>query len=183
MEFWRPNWEKTPREEWINKQIEFCKFIKVLWNFSKDIKHGMLDLHKKYPDKAFLTIDSRRENFKDPLPNSYIDAFKSIDKDPNNELIVAETNDYKIAGFMQMTFIPYLTYQSGWRCLIEGVRVNKNCRGEGIGKKLFEWGIQRAKYRNCHLVQLTSDKQRLDAIKFYEALGFKATHEGMKLKL
>ena len=125
-------------------------------------------------------LGAKRERFDDPLPETYIKAFKSIKDDPNNELVIATTG-VDIAGFLQITFIPYLTYQGRWRALVEGVRVDKKYRGQGIGKRLFKWAIQRAKDRNCHLIQLTTDKQRPDAIKFYESLGFTASHEGMKL--
>jgi ribosomal protein S18 acetylase RimI-like enzyme len=70
-----------------------------------------------------------------------------------------------------------------WRALIEGVRVSSESRSSGIGRKLFDWAIARARQRNCHLLQLTSDKSRPDAIRFYESLGFIASHEGMKLHL
>ena len=125
-------------------------------------------------------LGANRERFEDPLPEPYLKAFNSISEDPNNELVVA-TADSEIAGFLQLTFIPYLTYQGRWRALVEGVRVNKKYRGQGIGRKLFQWAIQRAKDKDCHLIQLTTDKQRPDAIKFYESLGFIPSHEGMKL--
>ena len=127
-------------------------------------------------------LGSKRENFEVPLPHAYRKAFDAICRDPNNELVVA-TLGPEMAGFMQLTFIPYLTYQGGWRALVEGVRVHQKYRGRGIGRQLLEWAIARAKERSCHLVQLTTDKQRPDAIKFYESLGFSATHEGMKLHL
>ncbi len=82
---------------------------------------------------------------------------------------------------MQLSFIQYLTYQGGIRAQIEAVRIRKDKRGLGIGKTMFEWAIQRAKKRNAHVLQLTTDKKRPKAIKFYEDLGFKATHEGMKM--
>lgn len=125
-------------------------------------------------------LGATREKFEEPLPETYYKAFNSIGNDPNNELVVA-TIDSDIAGFMQITFIPYLTYQGRWRALIEGVRVNKNHRNQGIGRQLFQWAIQRAQYKDCHLIQLTTDKKRPDAIRFYESLGFVASHEGMKL--
>lgn len=125
-------------------------------------------------------LGSERENFKTPLPASYINAFNSINQDPNNELVIASVAT-EIAGFMQITFIPYLTYQGRWRALIESVRVNKKFRNQGIGKQMFQWAIDHARKRNCHLIQLTTDKQRPDAIRFYESLGFQATHESMKL--
>ncbi|THB80649.1 MAG: GNAT family N-acetyltransferase [Desulfobacteraceae bacterium] len=127
-------------------------------------------------------LGAKREKFETPLPDKYYEAFKFIRDDPNNELVVA-TIDGNIAGFMQITFIPYLTYQGRWRALIEGVRVSRELRNRGIGKKLFQWAIQRATQRNCHLIQLTSDKKRPDAIKFYKSLGFVPSHEGLKLHL
>lgn len=126
-------------------------------------------------------LGSTRENYTIPLPKTYYDAFDRIDSDPNQELIVVENEANQIIAVFQMTFIPYLTYQGGIRAQIEGVRVHKDHRGLGIGKVVFEWAIQRAQERGAHLLQLTTDKQRPDAIRFYESLGFKATHEGMKM--
>ena len=89
----------------------------------------------------------------------------------------------QIVGVLQLTFIPYLTYQGGWRGLIEGIRVAAGFRGQGIGRELFQWAIDRARQWGCHLVQLTTDKARPDALRFYESLGFRASHEGLKLHL
>ncbi len=127
-------------------------------------------------------LGAMRENPALPLSNDYLKAFASIDEDPNNELVVVEQGE-QIIGMLQLTFIPYLTYQGSWRCLIEGVRVHSRCRGQGVGQAFFEWAIDRAKQRGCQLVQLTSDKQRPDAIRFYESLGFVASHQGFKLNL
>jgi GNAT superfamily N-acetyltransferase len=92
------------------------------------------------------------------------------------------TNDHKeIVGTLQLTFIPYLTYRGGIRAQIEAVRVREDMRGKGLGEQLFRWAIDRARERGVHLVQLTTDKRRPDALRFYEKLGFKASHEGMKL--
>jgi ribosomal protein S18 acetylase RimI-like enzyme len=128
-------------------------------------------------------LGAQRENFADPLPQSYSDAFAAIDRDPNNELVVVEVTGYRVIGVLQLTFIPYITYQGGWRALIEGVRVAAEFRSAGVGEQMLLWAIQRARDRGCHLVQLTSDKTRPDAIRFYERLGFVASHEGMKLHL
>lgn len=127
-------------------------------------------------------LGAQREDNSSPLNDRYIQAFRHISSDPNNELTVVTSNN-KIVGMLQLTFIPYLTHTGSWRCLIEGVRIHKDCRGQGLGTKFFEWAITRAKEKGCNLVQLTSDKQRPDAIRFYENLGFEATHEGFKLKL
>ena len=127
-------------------------------------------------------LGARREDSSQPLNSGYRSAFDAIDRDPNNALIVAEI-DESIVGMLQLTFIPYLTYIGSWRCLIEGVRVHPDYRGRGLGTTLVEWAIEAARKRQCRIVQLTSDKQRRDALRFYEALGFVASHEGFKLRL
>jgi len=126
-------------------------------------------------------LGSQRERYEVPLPTDYYQAFASIDNDPNQELMVLEAEDHVIGTF-QLTIIPYLTYQGRSRAQIEGVRIHKNHRGEGLGKEIFGWAIQRAKDRGAHLIQLTTDKKRPEALAFYKSLGFEATHEGMKLK-
>ncbi|WKA54994.1 GNAT family N-acetyltransferase [Planococcus shixiaomingii] len=123
-----------------------------------------------------------RERYEQPLPVSYLNAFQAISADANNELVVACLGE-KVVGVQQITFAPYITHQGGWRATIEGVRTLSSERGKGIGTELIRWAIGRAKERGCHVVQLTTDKKREDALRFYEGLGFKATHEGMKLKL
>ena len=127
-------------------------------------------------------IGSTREDISQPLNPGYISIFEQITKDQNNELIVAEVND-EIVGMLQITFIPYLTYTGSWRCLIDGVRVHKLHRGKSFGTKLINRAIARAKERGCGIVQLTSDKKRSEAIRFYERLGVVASHEGLKLIL
>ncbi|MCA0149895.1 GNAT family N-acetyltransferase [Rossellomorea vietnamensis] len=127
-------------------------------------------------------LGSKRERYEHPLPESYIQAFNAIDTDPNNELVVACQGE-EVVGVQQITFTPYLTHQGGWRATVEGVRTSASVRGEGVGTKMIQWAIARAEERGCHLIQLTTDKQRPDALRFYERLGFKATHEGLKLKL
>lgn len=128
-------------------------------------------------------LGARREAATSPLPESYFAAFAAIDRDPHNELVVVESAGHAVVGVHQMTFIPCITYRGGWRALIEGVRIAADFRSGGLGRRLFAWAIERARDRGCHLVQLTSDKARPDAIRFYESLGFAATHEGMKLHL
>lgn len=127
-------------------------------------------------------LGARREEYAVPLPDSYHAAFEAIDRDPNNELVVVELSG-NVVGVLQLTYIPNITYRGSWRALIEGVRVDSALRSSGIGRKLFAWAIDRARCRGCHMVQLTSDKTRPEAIRFYEALGFVASHEGLKLHL
>lgn len=127
-------------------------------------------------------LGRQRERYEQPLPTGYIQAFQAITSDPNNELVVACSGN-EVIGVQQITFTPYLTHQGGWRATIEGVRTSNSVRGTGVGTELIKWAIKRAEERGCHLVQLTTDKKRPDALRFYERLGFKATHEGLKLKL
>jgi ribosomal protein S18 acetylase RimI-like enzyme len=127
-------------------------------------------------------LGAKRERHETPLPPSYLAAFDAIDADPNNEVVVACLAG-EVVGVLQVTFIPGLTYQGGWRALIEGVRVDAKARSSGLGKAMIEHAIQRSRERGCHLVQLTTDKSRPAAKRFYEALGFMATHEGMKFNL
>lgn len=126
-------------------------------------------------------LGATRETPDDPLPAGYYDAYDAMARDPNNELIVVDDGG-RVVGVLQMTYIPGITYRGGWRAQIEGVRVASTHRSGGLGGRLFRWAIERARARGCRLVQLTSDKSRPDAIRFYEALGFVASHEGLKLK-
>lgn len=128
-------------------------------------------------------LGKTRENFQIPLPQVCIDAFQNINQDKNQELIVVENEDLEIIGILQMTFIQYLNRQGGFRAQIESVRIRRDKRGLGIGKKMIVWAIDRAREKKVHLIQLTSDKQRPEAIKFYENLGFVASHQGLKLHL
>lgn len=147
-------------------------------NFRKATKEDVPFIVQMMADDE---LGKLREDFKDPLPQQYYQAFSNIDNDPNQELIVIENESGEIIGTLQLSFIQYLTYQGGIRAQIEAVRIRNDQRGQGIGEKLFRWAIDRAKEKGAHLLQLTTDKQRPDAIRFYENLGFKATHEGMKL--
>ena len=123
-----------------------------------------------------------RERDETPLPESYGTAFAAIDADPNQELVVA-CRGPRVVGVLQLTYLPSLTYQGSWRAQIEGVRVDAAERSRGLGRALFEWAIARSRERGCALLQLTTDKTRPDARRFYEGLGFVASHEGMKLRL
>ncbi len=127
-------------------------------------------------------LGKTRENLTKPLDPNYLQAFNAIHSDPNNQLIVVLDN-LKVIGMLQLTFIPYLTHKGSWRCLIEGVRVHSDYRGRSVGEKMFDYAINLAKQKSCNIVQLTSDKKRPDAIRFYEKLGFTSSHEGFKLSL
>ncbi|HYF58233.1 MAG TPA: GNAT family N-acetyltransferase [Burkholderiaceae bacterium] len=128
-------------------------------------------------------LGAGRETVADPLPAAYREAFDAIARDPNQALVVVGLPDRPVAGVLQITYTPYLTHRGGWRATIEGVRIAADLRSEGLGRRLFEWAIAQARARGCRMVQLTSDKARPDAIRFYESLGFRASHEGLKLPL
>ncbi len=123
-----------------------------------------------------------REAATTPLPASYAAAFVEIDADPRQFLLVAEL-DGAVVGTLQLTILPYLTYQGGRRAQIEAVRVHRDRRGQRLGERLFHWAIDEARRQGCHLVQLTTNAARGDAQRFYERLGFVASHVGMKLDL
>tara|TARA_R110002020_G_scaffold57582_3_gene158280 strand:+ start:145 stop:606 length:462 start_codon:yes stop_codon:yes gene_type:complete len=123
-----------------------------------------------------------RENPALPLDRRYLDAFAALDSDPNQLLAVAE-RDGTVVGCLQLTFIPGLSRLGMWRGQIEAVRVAASERGTGLGGAMVGWAIERCRARGCGLVQLTTDKTRADAHRFYERLGFVASHEGMKLAL
>jgi len=146
--------------------------------FRKATKSDVTFIVEMLADDA---LGQLREAYANPLPQKYYTAFENIDKDANQELMVVENEAKDIIGTLQVTFIPYLTYQGGVRAQIEAVRIHKNYRGQGLGEEFFKWAINRAKEKGAHVLQLTSNKKRPDAIRFYEKLGFKATHEGMKL--
>ncbi|MFI0794163.1 GNAT family N-acetyltransferase [Micromonospora rubida] len=112
----------------------------------------------------------------------YERAFADISADPRNHLVVAD-EDGALVGCMQITYIPGLGRHGAERSLIEAVRVRSDRRGQGLGREMMRWAIDQAERRGCALVQLTTDKSRTDAHRFYRTLGFTATHEGMKLAL
>jgi len=109
-------------------------------------------------------------------------AFEAIDADPRNELIVAE-RDGTVVGTCQLTFTPSLSRRGAERMTIEAVRVRGDLRGRGTGRAMMIWSLQRARERGCGLAQLTTDKRRTHAHRFYASLGFTASHEGFKLTL
>jgi ribosomal protein S18 acetylase RimI-like enzyme len=128
------------------------------------------------------TLGSMRERIGTELPASYVEAFAAIAADPNNEIVVACMAE-RIVASLQITYTPSLSYQGSWRATLESVRTAADLRGRGIGTQLVRHAIELARARGCGLVQLSTNKVRTDARRFYEKLGFHATHEGMKIVL
>jgi GNAT superfamily N-acetyltransferase len=122
-------------------------------------------------------LGAQRESPGDPV---YAAAFAEIDADPRQLLAVAVV-DGSVAGTLQLTFIPGLSRRGSTRALIEAVRVHADRRGDGLGRRLAEWAIATARERGAAMVQLTTDASRVEAHRFYERLGFVASHVGMKL--
>ncbi len=127
-------------------------------------------------------VAGSRERLTDPIAESYVAAFEAISADPNHGLFVAD-KDGEIMGTFQLSFIPNMTYQGGWRAQIEGVMVSANLRNQGIGTAMMRWAIARAREKGCCLVQLTSFNERTKAHQFYGKLGFVFSHQGAKLDL
>jgi GNAT superfamily N-acetyltransferase len=148
---------------------------------------GTVTLRRAVPDDlpevvALLAADQlgvHREAADDLQP--YRAAFDAITADPAHLLVVVEAG--RVVGTMQLSFIPGLARRGAWRAQIEAVRVRENVRNRGVGARMIGWAIDESRRRGCALVQLTTDKRRLDAHRFYERLGFVASHEGMKLAL
>ena len=128
-------------------------------------------------------LGAARESVSAPdLRVVYRRAFEEIDADPNQLLVVADL-DGDVVGTMQLTYVPGLSRQGATRAIIESVRVAGSDRGRGIGAELIAWAIAAAREHGAVLVQLTSDRSRVDAHRFYERLGFTASHVGFKLQL
>jgi GNAT superfamily N-acetyltransferase len=126
------------------------------------------------------TLGARRESPDDLTP--YLAALERLTSDPNQHLVVAVREGH-VVGTLQLTIIPGLSRRGSTRSIIEGVRVHADERGSGLGTQLIKWAIDESRRQNCRLVQLTSDNTRTDAHRFYERLGFTASHVGFKLPL
>ena len=120
-----------------------------------------------------------RERDEHPLPQAYVEAFAKIEQQTGNSIIIAVDKE-EVVGCLQLTVIPGLSRLGATRGQIEGVRVDRAYRGRGVGESLFRYAMDEAKSMGCEMIQLTTDKKRKDARRFYERLGFVASHDGMK---
>ncbi|WP_030215482.1 GNAT family N-acetyltransferase [Streptomyces sp. NRRL WC-3626] len=125
-------------------------------------------------------LGAQRESPDDLGP--YLTALKRLSADPNQHLVVA-VRDGRVIGTLQLTIVPGLSRRGATRSIIEAVRIHTDERGGGLGSRLIEWAIDESRREGCQLVQLTSDTTRTDAHRFYERLGFTASHLGFKLPL
>jgi GNAT superfamily N-acetyltransferase len=127
-------------------------------------------------------LGAKRENAELPLVPGYLAAFRAIEADANQYLAVAEAGG-EVIGTLQLSFLPGLSKQGAWRGQIEAVRVARSRRNGGIGRFMILWAIDQCRARGCRSVQLTTDLSRTDAHRFYDRLGFAASHKGFKLAL
>lgn len=125
-------------------------------------------------------LGAERESPDDLAP--YRSAFRRLSDDPNQHLVVA-VRDARVVGTLQLTIVPGLSRRGATRSIIEGVRIHADERGTGLGTQLIQWAVDESRRQGCRLVQLTSDASRTDAHRFYERLGFSASHVGFKLAL
>ncbi|MFI5667915.1 GNAT family N-acetyltransferase [Streptomyces sp. NPDC051704] len=125
-------------------------------------------------------LGATRESPDDLTP--YLAAFRRLADDPHQHVVVA-VREGRVVGTLQLTIVPGLSRKGATRSIIEGVRVHADERGSGLGTRFIQWAIEESRRENCRLVQLTSDVTRTDAHRFYERLGFTASHVGFKLSL
>lgn len=127
-------------------------------------------------------IGQSREDASVPPNSLYTAAFEAITSDPNQYQAVAILNG-NVVGTLQLSFIPGISRLGSWRGQIEGVRISTSQRGGGLGQKMFEWAIEKCRQKGCSLIQLTTDRDRPDAHRFYNKLGFVGSHIGYKMTL
>jgi ribosomal protein S18 acetylase RimI-like enzyme len=127
-------------------------------------------------------LGGQRERIEDPLPQAYFDAFERVQRDPNIQLVVAESGEGAIIGCLQLCILPGVSSQGASRGLLEDVRVASHCRSRGIGEQLVHWAVTEARAKGCKLVELLTHHTRVDAQRFYERLGFARSHVGMTIR-
>jgi len=151
---------------------------------------GLLIRDAQLPDVATIVAlladddegRAREDKDADLLDRGYFEAFAAITSDPNQRLLVAE-RDGAVVGTFQLSFLPGLSFRGAWRGQIEAVRIASHLRGQGLGRDMILWAIERCRERGCRMVQLTTHRDRERAHVFYEHLGFERSHIGMKLHL
>lgn len=125
-------------------------------------------------------LGAQRESPNDLTP--YTEAYERLARDPNQHMVVAE-RDGRIIGTLQLTIIPGLSRRGATRSIVEAVRIHTDERGSGLGTRFIQWAVDESRRQGCQLIQLTSDASRTDAHRFYERLGFTASHVGFKMSI
>lgn len=124
-------------------------------------------------------LGTGREDASLPLDPRYLDALEAIQANPDQRLIVA-CEEGRVVGTLQLSFLPGISKRGAWRGQIEGVRIVADRRGGGLGEQLMLWAVDQCRLKGCRTVQLTTDKRRAAAHRFYERLGFTPSHVGYK---
>lgn len=147
--------------------------------YRKAVEADLPFIVKLLSDDAVRATDDRPD---EPFHPRYVAALRELEADPNQLMMVAEL-DGETVGTVQLTFIPGLASLGTRRCLVEAVHIAPAHRNRGLGTEMIRWAIAQARERGCGVVQLTSNKKRLDAHRFYEKLSFLKSHEGFKYYL
>lgn len=127
-------------------------------------------------------LGATRELVATDLDPRYSAAFDALDRDPNQQLVVAVDGEM-VVGTLQLSFLPGISRLGAWRGQVEAVRIAADRRGTGLGAAMMDWAVAACRARGCSQVQLTTDRQRFDAHRFYDRLGFTPSHLGYKLTL
>jgi GNAT superfamily N-acetyltransferase len=129
-----------------------------------------------------LSLDDDRDSPAEPLPESYRAAFRQIEADPRQQLLVAEAEG-RVVATGTLGIVPNLSYRGRPWAFVEGLVVDSSARGKGYGEGLLRYAIEEARHAGCYKVSLTSNKRRTEAHRFYQKMGFAATHEGFRVLL
>ena len=147
--------------------------------FRRAVEADLPFIVKLLTEDAVRVTDDRPD---EPFHPRYVAALRELEADPNQMMMVAML-DGETVGTIQLTFIPGISGLGTRRCLVEAVHISPAHRSKGLGSEMIRWSIEQARERGCGMVQLTSNKKRLDAHRFYERLGFLESHEGFKYYL
>jgi GNAT superfamily N-acetyltransferase len=151
----------------------------VSLTYRKAVEADLPFIVKLLTEDAVVATDDRPD---EPYHPRYVTALRELDADPNQLMLVAVLDGERV-GTVQLTFIPGIARLGMKRCLVEAVHIAPAHRSKGFGTQMIQWAIAQARERGCGMVQLTSNKKRLDAHRFYERLGFAKSHEGFKYYL
>lgn len=147
--------------------------------YRKAVEADLPFIVKLLTDDAVRATDDRPD---EPFHPRYVASLRELETDPNQMMMLAMLGDETV-GTIQLTFIPGISGLGTKRCLVEAVHIAPTHRSKGLGSQMIQWAIEQARQRGCGMVQLTSNKKRLDAHRFYERLGFLKSHEGFKYYL
>ena len=129
-----------------------------------------------------LSLDDDRDSPAEPLPESYRAAFSQIEADPRQQLLAVEAGG-RVMATATLDIVPNLSYRGRPWAFVESIVVDPTARRKGYGEALLRYAIEEARRAGCYKVSLTSNKRRVEAHRFYQKMGFAATHEGFRFSL